>query len=57
MAMAIERNDLAEYINIFGYKEKYGISGERLAQVQYFPQTDREGMAQPEDILPRQSES
>ena len=57
MAMAIERDDLIEYINIFGYKEKYGIRGERLSQVQYFPQTDRESMAQPENILPRQCDS
>lgn len=37
-AMAAERDDLARYINIFGYSAKYGVSGPRISSVRYLPQ-------------------
>ena len=36
--MAAERDDLARYINIFGYSAKYGVSGPRISSVRYLPQ-------------------
>lgn len=37
-AMAAERDDLPNYINLFGYNPKYGVSGQPLAKVLYAPQ-------------------
>ena len=37
-AMDEECSDLDKYINLFGYNPKYGIQGQRLASVKYFPQ-------------------
>lgn len=37
-AMAAERDDLARYINLFGYNPKYGVSGKPLARILYAPQ-------------------
>ena len=37
-AMAAERDDLAGYLDLFGYPPKYGISGRRIASVSYRPQ-------------------
>lgn len=37
-AMAAERDDLAQYINLFGYNPKYGVSGKPLARILYAPQ-------------------
>ena len=37
-AMAMERDDLDRYINIFGYNPKYGVSGKMLDKVRYYPQ-------------------
>lgn len=36
--MAAERDDLAQYIDIFGYSAKYGVSGPRISSVRYLPQ-------------------
>lgn len=36
--MAAERDDLAQYIDIFGYSAKYGVSGPRISSVCYLPQ-------------------
>lgn len=36
--MAAERDDLAQYIDIFGYSAKYGVSGQRISSVRYLPQ-------------------
>ena len=36
--MATERDDLAQYIDIFGYSAKYGVSGPRISSVRYLPQ-------------------
>ncbi|MEM5769113.1 MAG: 3'-5' exonuclease [Bacillota bacterium] len=37
-AMEKERDDLARYINLFGYNPKYGVSGQRISSVTYLPQ-------------------
>lgn len=37
-AMTEERDDLAQYINLFGYSPKYGVSGPRISSVRYLPQ-------------------
>lgn len=37
-AMAAERDDLVQYINLFGFHPKYGVSGRPLAKVRYAPQ-------------------
>jgi DNA polymerase-3 subunit epsilon len=37
-AMAEEKDDLLEYVNLFGYHPKYGISGKRISSVTYLPQ-------------------
>ena len=37
-AMEQERDDLARYINLFGYNPKYGISGKPIGSVVYKPQ-------------------
>lgn len=37
-AMQTERDDLANYIDLFGYSAKYGVSGPRIGSVTYRPQ-------------------
>ncbi len=37
-AMDAERADLNTYVNVFGYNPKYGISGEKIAGITYYPQ-------------------
>lgn len=37
-AMDNERPDLLNYVNVFGYNPKYGVSGYRLDGVSYYPQ-------------------
>lgn len=52
-ALKKERNDLKEYINIFGYNPKYGVSGIRFSFIEYKPQFYHNGDMLPEkDILP-----
>lgn len=51
-AMNEERADLADYINIFGFNPKYGISGSTLKKVTYRAQSYRERMAAEEYTLP-----
>ena len=38
-AMAAERDDLDRYVDLFGYSPKYGVSGRRIASVEYRPQS------------------
>ncbi|MBQ9661989.1 MAG: 3'-5' exonuclease [Oscillospiraceae bacterium] len=40
VAMVAEKDDLMGYINRFGYKRKYGISGGRIEGVEYFEQLE-----------------
>ena len=37
-AMEREENDLEQYINLFGYNPRYGVSGPRISSVRYEPQ-------------------
>lgn len=37
-AMAEEKDDLLEYVNLFGYHPKYGVSGKRISSITYMPQ-------------------
>lgn len=38
-AMAEEEDDLASYINLFGYNPKYGVSGPKISSITYRPQS------------------
>lgn len=51
-AMAAERDDLGAYVNIFGYNPKYGVSGQRVDGVTYWPQLYSNRMRAPSEILP-----
>ena len=51
-AMKDERDDLAEYLNVFGYNPKYGVEG-RFPFIKYKPQRFNRCMVGPNDILPR----
>jgi len=37
-AIGKESDDLARYINLFGYNPKYGVSGQKISSVKYMPQ-------------------
>lgn len=51
-AMDAERPDLLSYVNVFGYNPKYGVSGERLPRVSYWPQRFNNYMQAPNYTLP-----
>lgn len=51
-AMDDERADLLEYVNIFGYNPKYGVSGFRFDSVTYWPQRFNKYMQSPSYTLP-----
>ena len=54
LAMKDERDDLGEYINIFGYNPKYGVSGLRFPFIKYKPHYYQNVGLLPEDrILPK----
>lgn len=36
--MAKEKDDLKQYINLFGYNPKYGVSGAKISSIKYLPQ-------------------
>lgn len=52
-SMAEERDDLAEYVNIFGYNDRYGVNGSIFKKVKYYSQSFGFGMKDPEHTLPR----
>ena len=53
LAMKKERNDLKEYINLFGYNPKYG-PGAKLSFIEYKSQPyHNRGCLPPDEILPR----
>lgn len=53
-ALKDERNDLKEYINIFGYNPKWGVNGYKFSFIEYKPQYYHNGPKVPEnDILPK----
>lgn len=37
-AMGRELDDLMQYVNLFGYNPKYGVSGPRISSITYLPQ-------------------
>lgn len=51
-AMEAEKDDLAGYINIFGYPAKYGVSGRKLKKVTYLEQgfSNYSGKTLPEQL-------
>lgn len=51
-AMDKERADLLNYVNIFGYNPRYGVSGNRLDGVTYWPQRFNNYMQAPSYTLP-----
>ena len=52
-ALKNERNDLAEYINVFGYNPKWGVSGYRFDFIDYKSQNFTKFMVHESRILPR----
>lgn len=54
-AMDAERDDLAGYINLFGYPRKYGVSGKKFKKVTYLEQeyTNYSGKTLPEQLARR----
>lgn len=52
-ALINERPDLEEYINIFGYNPKYGVSGYQFSFIEYKRQYFNKRMVDSEDILPK----
>lgn len=55
-ALQNERDDLKEYINLFGYHPKYGVNGEKLPFITYLKQPYYNGnkLKSYKDILPKQ---
>ena len=51
-AMSQERNDLKDYVNLFGYNPKYGVNGKRLKTVRYCEQSYHSEMCKPWETLP-----
>lgn len=51
-AMDNERADLLTYVNVFGYNPKYGVSGNRLNGVTYWPQQFNKYIQPPKNTLP-----
>ncbi len=51
--MCHERDDLDEYINVFGYNPKYNISGIPFDFIKYAKQFYNNSMVSPDRILPR----
>lgn len=52
-AMKNDRDDLTEYINIFGYNPKWGVSGEKFPFIEYKKQFYNNYKVSQDDILPR----
>ena len=53
LAMKAERDDLGEYINVFGYNPRYGINGIRFPFIKYEKHYFNDSMVSPNNILPR----
>ncbi len=52
LAMKNERDDLEDYINLFGYNPKYGVSGIRFPFIEYKPQMFHQRIVAPDFTLP-----
>lgn len=48
-----ERGDILEYLNIFGYNPKYGITGEQFDFITYIPQDYHNNIVGKDKILPK----
>ena len=53
IALRNERNDLAEYINVFGYNPKYDVEGVRFPFIIYKKQRFNNCMVEEDKILPK----
>lgn len=53
LAMKNERDDLKEYIDIFGYNPKWGVSGDEFSFIEYKKQFYNNFMVSPDRILPK----
>lgn len=51
-AMGEERDDLALYVNLFGYNAKYGVNGRRISGIRYEAQEFHKILTRPEQTLP-----
>lgn len=51
-ALHDERNDVLEYINVFGFNPKYGINGKEFEFIRYIPQSYNKCMVGKDYILP-----
>lgn len=52
-AMKDERDDLGEYINVFGYNPRYGINGLKFPFIEYKKHYYNNSMVSPNNILPK----
>ena len=52
VALNRERNDLFEYVNVFGFNPKYGVQGEMFDFIRYVPQKFHNSMVDKSLILP-----
>ena len=52
-ALKNERNDLEEYLNIFGYNPKYGVNGVKFEFIDYKPQYYTKFMVPENKFLPK----
>lgn len=48
-----ERNDIKEYVNIFGYNPRYGVTGEKFDFITYLKQPYFNGLKSYRNILPK----
>lgn len=52
-ALKRERDDLVEYVNVFGYNPKYGIDGFKFPFIEYKAQNFNYGLCPCDEILPK----
>lgn len=53
LALRDERDDLKEYVNVFGYNPKYGVSGKKFDCIKYAPQRYNKSLVASDKILPK----
>ncbi|WP_406534232.1 PolC-type DNA polymerase III [Methanobrevibacter sp.] len=51
--LKVERNDIKEYVNLFGYNPKYGVTGEKFQFITYARQPYFNGLKAYRNILPK----
>ena len=51
--LKVERNDIKEYVNLFGYNPKYGVTGEKFPFITYARQPYFNGLKAYRNILPK----